>query len=93
MVAYESYLSIESHLSLQRFLDQVMGPEDFSYYQTKIPGVFFFLGSGNREKGVDLPHNSSKFNVDEGSFPTEVSMLAGFAVKRPGSCTDADVTK
>lgn len=60
----------------------VMASEDFSYYQEKIPGVFFFLGSGNREKGADFPHHSPRFNVDEDVFPTGVSMLAAFALKK-----------
>ncbi|MBN1332203.1 MAG: amidohydrolase [Synergistales bacterium] len=63
----------------------VMASEDFSYYQREIPGVFFFLGGGNSEKEAGFPHHSPRFNVDEEVFPTGVSMLAGFALKKLGS--------
>ncbi len=59
----------------------VMASEDYSYYQLKIPGVFFFLGTRDSEKGCDFPHHSPKFNVDEDVFVTGTSMLAGFAIK------------
>lgn len=59
----------------------VMVSEDFSYYQLKIPGVFFLLGAGNSEKGCVFPHHSPAFNVDEDVFITGTSMLAGFAIK------------
>lgn len=59
----------------------VMGSEDFSYFQRKVPGAFFFLGSGNPEKGTDKPHHSPTFNVDEDVLSSGVAMLAGFAWK------------
>jgi amidohydrolase len=39
--------------------------EDFSYYQKKIPGLFFMLGSKNDEKGYTYPLHSNKFNFHE----------------------------
>ncbi len=45
-----------------------MGGEDFAYYSQKIPGFFYWLGSGNREKGwTAFPHNP-KFIIDEESI-------------------------
>jgi amidohydrolase len=57
-----------------------MTSEDFSFYQTMIPGVFFFLGSGDPEKGTTAPHHSPHFNVDDSVLPTGVTLLACFAV-------------
>lgn len=57
----------------------VMVSEDFSYYQEKIPGVFFFLGCGNPSKGTDNPHHSPRFNVDDDVLQNGVALLAGFA--------------
>jgi len=39
--------------------------EDFSYYQKEVPGVFFFLGSGNKEKKYLQPLHNACFNFDE----------------------------
>jgi len=57
----------------------IMVSEDFSYFQEKIPGVFFFLGCGNPEKGTDNPHHSPLFNVDDDALVVGVELLAGFA--------------
>ena len=45
--------------------DPVMLAEDFSYYQERIPGVFYFLGSRNIERDFDYPLHSCNFNFDE----------------------------
>jgi amidohydrolase len=58
-----------------------MVSEDFSYFQEKIPGVFFFLGCGNPAKGTDNPHHSPRFNVDDDALSTGVELLAGFAAE------------
>ncbi|MBP6322691.1 MAG: amidohydrolase [Fusobacteriaceae bacterium] len=46
-------------------LEPEMLAEDFSFYLEKIPGVFFFLGSKNIDKGYIHPLHNSKFNFDE----------------------------
>jgi amidohydrolase len=48
----------------------IMGAEDFSFYQEKIPGFFFFLGG--MPKGSDplkvAPHHTPDFFIDESGF-------------------------
>lgn len=39
--------------------------EDFSLYLQKVPGMFFFLGSGNEEKGYVHSLHSAQFQFDE----------------------------
>ncbi len=39
--------------------------EDFSLYLQKVPGMFFFLGSGNAEKGYIHSLHSAQFQFDE----------------------------
>lgn len=39
--------------------------EDFSFFQQAVPGLFFFLGSANPEKGFIHPLHSADFNFDE----------------------------
>ncbi len=44
------------------------GGEDFSYYQEKVPGVYFFLGGmtpGNKES---FPHHTPDFMIDDSSM-------------------------
>ncbi|MFI5155532.1 MAG: amidohydrolase [Chitinophagales bacterium] len=48
----------------------IMGAEDFSFYQEKIPGFFFFLG-GMPKGGDPLkapPHHTPDFFIDESGF-------------------------
>ncbi|MBE3578554.1 M20 family metallopeptidase [Caldanaerobacter subterraneus] len=42
-----------------------MGVEDFAYFLQRVPGTFYKLGCGNKEKGIDKPLHSSRFDVDE----------------------------
>ncbi len=55
--------------------------EDFSEYQQRVPGVFFFLGIA--PKGVDPskvePNHSPRFMVDEDALVTGVRALASVA--------------
>lgn len=59
-----------------------MTSEDFSYYQQKVPGVYFFLGI--TPDGTDLakaePNHSPRFVVDEASLVTGVRALASLVV-------------
>lgn len=57
----------------------IMGSEDFSYFEQKVPGTYFFIGTGNPEKGTDGPHHHPKFNVDDDALAGGAAMLAGFA--------------
>jgi amidohydrolase len=64
-------------------LNQPLTPaEDFSRYQERIPGVFFFLGI--TPPGADprtvAPNHSPRFFVDEAALPTGVRALAHLAV-------------
>lgn len=42
-----------------------MGGEDFAYFLQEKPGSFFFVHSGNKEKGIVYPHHHPKFDFDE----------------------------
>lgn len=53
-----------------------MGGEDFSLYVEKVPGTFFLLGTGNKEKGTDRPHHNPYFDVDDDALPKGVELLA-----------------
>ncbi len=46
----------------------MMGSEDFAYYVKKIPGAFFWLGCGNRQKGLTAGLHSGLFELDENAL-------------------------
>lgn len=50
----------------------VMGAEDFSEYQKKIPGMFYWLGVGNRQKGIRAGLHTAEYDVDEDCLVTGV---------------------
>jgi len=54
----------------------VMGGEDFAYFTRERPGAFLFVGAGNREKGIDSPHHSPTFEIDEASLPIGLEIMA-----------------
>ena len=58
-----------------------MGAEDFTYYQKKIPGTFFFIGSTNEEKGLVYGHHHPKFDFDEGALPRGAALMACAALE------------
>jgi amidohydrolase len=43
----------------------IMGAEDMAYYLEQVPGLFFFLGTNNPEKGIVYPNHNPRFEVDE----------------------------
>jgi len=53
-----------------------MGAEDFSYYQKVIPGFYYFLGVGNKAKGITAMVHTSEFDVDEESLVIGVKVMA-----------------
>ncbi len=56
--------------------------EDFSRYQQRIPGVFFFLGitPPGTDTAKAAPNHSPRFYVDEAALPVGVRAMAHLAV-------------
>ncbi|KAB1231657.1 M20 metallopeptidase family protein [Chryseobacterium viscerum] len=59
--------------------------DDFAYFQQKIPGVYFFLGGSNVEKGVIAMNHSPNFQVDEESIRTGVKCFSSLIIERLNS--------
>lgn len=55
-----------------------MGAEDFGYYSQVVPGCFFRLGVGNREKGIVSGVHTPTFNVDESAIELGIQAMAWF---------------
>jgi len=53
-----------------------MPAEDFSQYQKIIPGFFYFLGVGNRAKGITAGWHTPEYDVDEESLVVGVKVMS-----------------
>lgn len=58
--------------------------DDFAYFQQKIPGVYFFLGGSNAEKGIVAMNHAPDFQVDEESIRVGVSSFSSLILARLG---------
>lgn len=53
-----------------------MGAEDFSMFQKVIPGFFYFLGVGNKAKGITGMIHTPEFDADEDSLVIGVRTMS-----------------
>jgi amidohydrolase len=57
-----------------------MGGEDFSAFQQRAPGSFFFIGARNEERGIVHPHHHERFDIDERALEKGVAIFIGAAL-------------
>jgi amidohydrolase len=57
-------------------LKPFMPSEDFSYYQKVVPGFYYYLGVGNRAKGITAGWHTAEFDVDEESLVVGVKVMS-----------------
>jgi amidohydrolase len=62
--------------------DPVMLAEDFAFYQKSYPGIFFFLGTRNEEKGLIHSLHHGRFNFDELVLATGVQAFLNILVHK-----------
>ncbi len=81
------YRVVKNDPALVRALEEVCGEdyittppymlaEDFSFFQQARPGLFFFLGAGNPEKGFTHSLHSAEFDFDEAILCSGVEVYA-----------------
>ncbi len=56
-----------------------MGAEDFAYFANRVPAFFYFLGVGNKAKGITAMLHTPDFDVDEQCLPIGVAVMAALA--------------
>ncbi|MGV3558172.1 amidohydrolase [Larkinella arboricola] len=58
------------------------GAEDFSFFQQKVPGFFFFLGGMPKGQKLEnaAPHHTPDFHIDESGFGLGVKALSHLTV-------------
>jgi len=76
--AAKEYLGEESVVELE----MRMTGEDFSFYGQQMPGCFYRLGTGNKQKGITSGIHTSTFNVDERSLEIGTGMMAFLALEQ-----------
>jgi amidohydrolase len=54
----------------------LMPAEDFSYYQKVVPGFYYFLGVGNKAKGITAGWHTPEYDVDEESLVVGVKVMS-----------------
>ncbi|HMF57317.1 MAG TPA: amidohydrolase [Pyrinomonadaceae bacterium] len=53
-----------------------MPAEDFSYFQKVSPGFYYFLGVGNKSRGITAGWHTAAFDVDEESLVIGVKVMS-----------------
>lgn len=56
--------------------------DDFAFLQEKVPGVYFFLGGSNIEKGIIAMNHALNFRVDEECLRTGVRSFSSLIFER-----------
>ena len=57
-------------------LKPFMPSEDFSWYQKTVPGFYYYLGVGNKAKGITAGWHTADFDVDEDSLVIGVKVMS-----------------
>ena len=58
--------------------------EDFSYFLRERPGAFVLVGAGDPERGIEAPHHSPEFDIDESVLPRGAELLVRLALQPSG---------
>lgn len=72
---YNNFLKISKNFNFVQGETLALA-EDFAFYQEKVPGIFFLLGTKNKEKNFISPLHSSSFNFDEKVLLEGVKLFA-----------------
>jgi amidohydrolase len=59
---------------------QTMTAEDMAFMQEKIPGCYFFVGSNDKERGLDYGHHHPKFDFNEEALIRGSALMAAAAI-------------
>jgi len=71
--AVDSISSLTGHSPEE--IPTVMGAEDFAYFTREKPGAYFFVGCGNKEKGIVNPLHNPFFDLDEKALGVTVEIF------------------
>ena len=66
-------------------MEPLMVAEDFAYYSQITDACFYFLGTGNKKKGITAPLHNPTFNIDENSLALSTGLMAYIALRQLGN--------
>lgn len=61
--------------------EPTMGGDDFALYQKVVPGCYAWLGSGNKEKGIEHGWHHPKFMVDEDAIKIGIQWMVHTVIR------------
>ncbi len=56
--------------------ERVMASEDVAHFLSRVPGCFFFVGSGSAERHLNYPHHHPNFDFDEDALVLAAALMA-----------------
>jgi amidohydrolase len=72
-----TFMEVAGAENVNNAIDPVTGAEDFSFFQEKVPGLYFFIGGMPR--GTDVkdaaPHHTPDFFVDDEGMLTGIRLM------------------
>ncbi len=65
-----------------KLVNAVTGAEDFSFFQQKVPGLFFFLGGlpKGKDPKTSAPHHTPEFFIDESGLKLGINAIANLTI-------------
>lgn len=63
-------------------VDPLTAAEDFSFFQKKVPGLYYFVGGRPSDVSAEevAPHHTPDFRIEESAMKTGVRALAGLTI-------------
>lgn len=71
------YVGADQVVDLERWY----ASEDFAWYLRELPGTFYRIGTGNKEKGITHGLHTPRFTIDEDALRTAPGFMAYLAWK------------
>jgi amidohydrolase len=63
-----------------KLMKAITGAEDFSFFQEKVPGFYFFLGGNSPGNTEAFPHHTPDFKIDDAGMILGVKTLSEMAL-------------
>ena len=78
----DTFMEVAGAENVENSIDAVTGAEDFSFFQEKVPGLYFFIGG--MPKGTNpenaAPHHTPDFYVDDEGLLTGIRLMSRMVV-------------